>query len=233
MVKYRQNKSPFAIALGDWFPFRICFLTSKASPNDQEIVIVVIIIVVGEAKLVLHIGGIIAQFRVTSINFENQIAFSDLEIAFERLYPILIFEVVERKELLMKLRYLFIVDTVVALVFAAGLLLAPKTMLNLFGLGVGSTVKYNASINLVAQLLGAALVVPGLLSWFGGGMEEVGARRSVAVTLFIFSVIGFGVSFFVGMLPKVMSAAGWAIVALFLFFAAGFAYFLFMRSSEI
>jgi len=41
--------------------FRISFLTSKASPNDSGIVIVVIIIVIGEAKLVLHIGGIIAQ----------------------------------------------------------------------------------------------------------------------------------------------------------------------------
>jgi hypothetical protein len=59
MVKYRQNKSPFAIALGDWFPFRTYFLTSKASPNDSGIVIIVIII--GEAKLVVHIGGIIAQ----------------------------------------------------------------------------------------------------------------------------------------------------------------------------
>jgi hypothetical protein len=58
---YRQNKSPFAIALGDWFPLRTYFLTSKASPNHPEIVIVVIIIVIGEAHLVLHIGGIIAQ----------------------------------------------------------------------------------------------------------------------------------------------------------------------------
>ena len=58
---YRQNKSPFAIALGDWFPLRTYFLTGKASPNDSGIVIIVIIIVICEAKLVLHIGGIIAQ----------------------------------------------------------------------------------------------------------------------------------------------------------------------------
>jgi hypothetical protein len=61
VVKYRQNKSPFAIALGDWFPLRTYVLTSKASPNDSGIVIVVIIIVVGEAQLVQHMGGIIAQ----------------------------------------------------------------------------------------------------------------------------------------------------------------------------
>jgi hypothetical protein len=61
VVKSRQNKSPSAIALGDWFPRRTYFLTGKASPNDSGIVIIVIIIVIGEAKCVLHIGGIIAQ----------------------------------------------------------------------------------------------------------------------------------------------------------------------------
>jgi len=61
VLTYRQNKSPFAFALGDWFPLRTYFLTSKASPNDSEIVIVVIIIVVGEAVLAFHGDGIIAQ----------------------------------------------------------------------------------------------------------------------------------------------------------------------------
>jgi hypothetical protein len=133
----------------------------------------------------------------------------------------------------MKLRNLFIVNTIVALVFAAGLLLAPKTMLNLFGLNVGATVRTNAIMNFVAQLLGAALVVPGVLSWFAGGMEDSSARRSVAISFLLFDVIGFGVSFFVGMLPKVMSAAGWIIVVLFLFFTLGYAFFLFMRTSDI
>jgi len=133
----------------------------------------------------------------------------------------------------MKLRILFFVHMIVMLILAAGLLLAPKTILNLFGLSVGTTVGFNATMNFVAQLLGATLVVPGLLSWFGSTMEEVGARRSVAITLLIFNIVGFGVSFFVGMLPKVMAAGGWILVVLFLLFAAGFAYFLFMRSSDI
>jgi hypothetical protein len=64
--RYRQNKSPFAIALGDWFPLKTYFLTSKASPNDSQIVIVVIIIVIGEAKLMLHSDGIIAQTHLSS-----------------------------------------------------------------------------------------------------------------------------------------------------------------------
>ena len=35
--------------------------TSKASPNDVEIVIVIIIAIISEAKLIFHDGGIIAQ----------------------------------------------------------------------------------------------------------------------------------------------------------------------------
>jgi hypothetical protein len=55
---YRQNKSPFAIALGDWFLLRRYVLTNKASPNDSKIVIVIII---GEARIIWHGGAIIAQ----------------------------------------------------------------------------------------------------------------------------------------------------------------------------
>jgi len=133
----------------------------------------------------------------------------------------------------MKLRYLFMVNTVVALIFAAGLLLAPKTILNLYGLTVGAAVRTNAILSLVAQLLGATLIVPGLLSWFAASMPDSGSRRSVAVSLLVYDVIGFGVALFVGMIPKVMSAAGWSLVVLFLLLALGYAYFLFMRPEDI
>ena len=132
----------------------------------------------------------------------------------------------------MKLRYLFVLNTIVALVFAAGLLLAPKTMLGLFGVSVGGGVTANASMNFVTQMLGAALILPGLISWFAGGMTEVGARRSILISLFVFEVVGLAVSL-LGMLSKVMSVTGWGIVGLFLIFALGYAYFLFMKQSEI
>jgi hypothetical protein len=47
-----QNKSPFAAALGDWFP-SLLLLTSKASPNGWSAIIIVIIIV-GEAIVAFH-----------------------------------------------------------------------------------------------------------------------------------------------------------------------------------
>ena len=132
----------------------------------------------------------------------------------------------------MKLRYLFILNAVVLFILAAGFLLAPRTVLGLFGLSVGTTVNFNATLSFVAQLMGAALIVPGLIGWFAGSMTEAGARRSVAISLFIFAAIGFVLSL-LGMLSKVMSVAGWGIVGLFLIFALGYAYFLFMNQSEM
>jgi hypothetical protein len=46
--------------LGDLVALQAYVLFSKASPNDSGIVIIVIIIVIGEASFVLHMGGIIA-----------------------------------------------------------------------------------------------------------------------------------------------------------------------------
>ena len=47
-----KNKSPFASALGDWFPEDF-LLISKASPNGW-LAIIIIIIIVGEAVIVFH-----------------------------------------------------------------------------------------------------------------------------------------------------------------------------------
>lgn len=132
----------------------------------------------------------------------------------------------------MKLRYVFVLNTIVALIFAVGLLLAPKPMLGIFGVNIGAGVTANASINFVTQLLGAALILPGLLTWFASSMADAGARRSVTISLFVFELAGLAVSL-LGMLSKVMSVTGWAIVGLFLLFTLGYGFFLFMRQSEI
>jgi hypothetical protein len=62
--------------LGDWFPIRTYFLTSKASPNDTGVIVIVIIVVIGEAELIWHSDGIIAQTlylgRVFWVREKNQ-----------------------------------------------------------------------------------------------------------------------------------------------------------------
>jgi len=49
-----------------WFDFFICPLT-RLRPTIRPIVIIVIIIVIGETKIVYHDGGIIAQSYVSSL----------------------------------------------------------------------------------------------------------------------------------------------------------------------
>ncbi len=132
----------------------------------------------------------------------------------------------------MKLRYWFVFNALVVLIFAVGLLLAPKTMLSLLGLSLSSAVSFGATTNFVTQLLGAALIGLGLQSWFASGLAEVSARRASAISLFVFQVIGFALSL-LGMFSHLMSVMGWALVGIFLLLALGYAYFLFMRQSEI
>ncbi|MCB9112643.1 MAG: hypothetical protein H6634_15460 [Anaerolineales bacterium] len=55
-IKNRPSRSRRAILFDLSYPS-----TSKASPNDFGIVIIVIIIVIGEVVVIEHRGGIIAQ----------------------------------------------------------------------------------------------------------------------------------------------------------------------------
>jgi|KBSSwiStaDraftv2_1062776.scaffolds.fasta_scaffold111130_3 uncharacterized membrane protein len=138
----------------------------------------------------------------------------------------------KERSLIMKLSNLFVLNTIVALIFAVALLLAPKPILGLFGISVGSGVTANASMNFVTQLLGAALVVPALVSWFAREMTEASAQTAIARSLLVFEIIGLAISL-LGMLSKVMATTGWGIVGLFLFFTVGYVYFLFLKQSQI
>ena len=125
----------------------------------------------------------------------------------------------------MNLRNLLLVGALISLLFALGLLLGPATLLTTFGLKTGP------SENLMAQLLGATLVVPALIGWFARDVTDPGSRAAVVVPLFLWSVIGFVISL-LGVLAKAMKPNAWAIVVLFLFFALGFGYFQFLRTGE-
>ncbi|MBI5352007.1 MAG: hypothetical protein HZB50_05160 [Chloroflexi bacterium] len=47
--------------------------TSKASPNDTGIVIIIVIIIIGEVEIGLHSGGIIAQRFDSFPSKQNQL----------------------------------------------------------------------------------------------------------------------------------------------------------------
>ena len=126
----------------------------------------------------------------------------------------------------MNLRNLFLINMFVALIFSLALLLGPDILLTKFGMKIGP------SENLMAQFLGAALVIPALLSWFAKDFNEAGAKRAVTVSFFLFYAVGFVVAL-LGILSEAMKSSGWAVVIIFLALALGYGYFLFMKPSEM
>lgn len=126
----------------------------------------------------------------------------------------------------MRLRSFLLLSTVVALLFALALLLGPAVILRFFGL-TGSVTEV-----LLAQLIGAALIGAGILSWFAKDFTDGQAIQGAVVSLFMANAVAFVVSL-LAVLGKVTKGGNaWIVVILFLIFAAGFAYFQFFGPRE-
>ncbi len=125
----------------------------------------------------------------------------------------------------MKLRNFLMLGTAVAFIFALGLLLGPKITLQFIGLTQG------ASEVLLGQVMGAALVGYGVLSWVTKDFMDAKARQGGLITLLVFNAVGFVVTL-LGVLSKVMRSGGWTVVIIFLIFAAAYGYFQFAGSGE-
>ena len=126
---------------------------------------------------------------------------------------------------MVKLRNLLILNGVVLVLFALGLLLMPTALLDLFGFGSGVTAK------LLGQLVGVELLANGLLSIFAMDVKEYSMRRALTLSFFIADGIGFIVSVG-GVLSGAMNALGWVIVLVYLLLAVGFGYFQFIGPAE-
>ncbi len=123
-------------------------------------------------------------------------------------------------------RNLYLVNMAVTLIFALALLLGPATVLAVYSMRTGTTE------NLEAQFLGAALILPALISWFAKDLTDANARQGIGLSLFIFNVVAFIVAL-LGTLSDTMRSAGWSAVIIFLLLAAGFGYFQFIKPNEM
>ena len=126
----------------------------------------------------------------------------------------------------MKLRTMFALDAVVSVLLALGFLLGPETLLKFFGLSTGKTEV------LLAQILGAALIGFAALAWFGRDTVDPQGLRGTMAALISFSAIGFVVTLLGVMAQVTRSGGAWVLVAFFLLFAAGYAYFQFAGPRE-
>lgn len=119
----------------------------------------------------------------------------------------------------MKLKTLMIIKAVVCLTLGLPILLVPDFFYSLFGatLGPGGII--------AAREYGASLMGNLLLTWFARNAMESLARRAIILGLCVYDAIGF-VVILVAQTSGLLNPLGWSAVAIYLFFAVGYGYFL-------
>jgi hypothetical protein len=120
-----------------------------------------------------------------------------------------------------KLRNLFLLNTVIALLFALGFLLLPGVLLDLFGF------VNNAGAQLLGRFTGTELLVGGLITFFARDWRDSNALQAIILANLVASLVGF-IASLAGVVSGAMGAMGWLIVATYLLLTLGFGYFQFV-----
>jgi len=132
---------------------------------------------------------------------------------------------ITQKDSEMKLRTLYILNTVVSLGFALGFFLLSGFLLRLFGM------EYNADTRTLGHLSSAELVVGGVISLLARDVTDIKATGAINTGNFVAGVIGTVVAF-LATLSGVMGGFGWVVTAVYLFIAIAFGYFQFMKPQD-
>ena len=124
----------------------------------------------------------------------------------------------------MKLKHIFLFQTLVATINGSLLILAPDFNFSIYGVHNLSTREV-----LLAQLLGAASISYAIIAWYAQDSLDCLARNAI--------VIGFGTTNLVSLILAVfatldgtLNAMGWFACALYLLLSAGYIYFFFKSS---
>jgi len=126
----------------------------------------------------------------------------------------------------MKLKSLFIFNAIATIIFGIGSVLAPQTLVSLFGATL------NPAGVLMMRYGGAWLIGIGLLAWFARNAADSEARRAIVLAFLICYSIAFIVAL-LAQLAAVLNALGWATVALNLLLALGYGYFQFAKPQAV
>jgi hypothetical protein len=126
------------------------------------------------------------------------------------------------KEKAMRLYTVMVINAVAGAAFGLGFILAPAQSLSLYGHVP------TAGLSYLAQLLGAALLSFGLLTWAARNSSDSVARRAILFAL----VIGYAIGFILALIAQIRGVEnvfGWSTVATYLLLALAFGYFRFVR----
>ncbi len=124
----------------------------------------------------------------------------------------------------MTLKNLFIITAILALAFAFGMLITPKIIVSIYYVNNTPT----AEVVLALRLFGWGLLAVGLVSAFAANTPPSDAKQAIVKGFFPAEVVGLIVSL-MGIFNGTFTALGWSSVAIYLFLAVGFGYFLFIK----
>ncbi len=125
----------------------------------------------------------------------------------------------------MKLRNLYLANSIITLVLALGLLLMTSVMVDLFGMN------NVAETRTLSQLLGVGLVVSGMITLLAREVTDPMAHSAINFSNLIADVLAVVVALN-ATLTGVFGWFGWVIVAIYIVLALGFAYFQFLAPPE-
>jgi hypothetical protein len=124
----------------------------------------------------------------------------------------------------MKLKHLLIINAIISLGYAFGELLITKTMLALY---FGAETPTAETI-LAARYFGWGLLAVGLICAFVANAPPSATKQAIVKALFIADIVGLIVSL-MGILDGTFNALGWSAVVIYVFLAAGYGYFWFIK----
>lgn len=122
----------------------------------------------------------------------------------------------------MKLRNLYLLNTIVSLGFALGFFLLGSFLLGLMGMDVTPATKA------LAQLVAVELVVGGVTTYLARDVTDAKATSAINMGNFLAGVIGTIIASR-ATLTGVMGWFGWVVTAVYLFIAVAFGYFQFVK----
>ena len=125
----------------------------------------------------------------------------------------------------MKLKVLFIITAVCAIVFGVAFVIIPTQLYSLYA------VESTKGLNYMGQLFGAALIGIGLIAWLARNAADSDARKAIVLSFFIADGIGFIVTL-IGQLNDILGPLGWLTVAIYLILFIGFGYIQFSKPSS-
>jgi hypothetical protein len=126
----------------------------------------------------------------------------------------------------MKLKVLFVIKSLVSLLFGIPILIMPDKLLALYGLTLDGDGMF------MAREYGGALLGIAALCWFARNAEGPRALKAIIVFGVLYDLVNLFVSLHAN-LSGLMNLLGWGIVAIYLFFTIGFGYFLVRKPVDI